>query len=233
MKKDRPKDRPSFKAYIAFWREEIETRYLKIMKPAARFLSKSGVDPNLMTAVGCFFNGLAGLVYAHGAFFWAAWVVLIAGLCDTLDGLIARLTHKQSAYGAFFDNILDRYSDLFLFLGMAYFFMSDETLYGFAWNIRIKSGFWPIIWIILALSGSFLVSYTRARAEGLGLECKQGIMQRPELLVLLILGSWFSALPRAGFLIFEITLGLLAILTHLTALQRIVYIRKRLMARSK
>jgi CDP-diacylglycerol--glycerol-3-phosphate 3-phosphatidyltransferase len=78
-----------------------------------------------------------------------------------------------------------------------------------------------------------MVSYTRARAEGLGLECKQGIMQRPERLVFLILGSWLSALPRAGLLIFEIILGLLAILTHLTALQRIVYIRKRLMARSK
>jgi hypothetical protein len=69
MKRDKSKGRPLFKAYVAFWREEIETRYLKIMKPAARFLSKSGVDPNLMTVVGCFFNWLAGLVYAHGAFF--------------------------------------------------------------------------------------------------------------------------------------------------------------------
>jgi CDP-diacylglycerol--glycerol-3-phosphate 3-phosphatidyltransferase len=233
MKKNKSKGSPSLGPFFTYWRGEIEERYLRFMKPVGRYLAVSGVDPDLMTIVGCFFNGLAGLVYAHGAFFWAAWVVLIAGLCDTLDGLIARLTHKQSANGAFFDSIMDRYSDLFLFLGMAYFFVSDETLYGFAWNIRIKSGFWPIILIILALSGFFLVSYTRARAEGLGLECKKGIMQRPELLVLLILGSWLSALPRAGFLIFEITLGLLAMLTHLTALQRIVYIRKRLMARSK
>ncbi|RPI77843.1 MAG: CDP-alcohol phosphatidyltransferase family protein [Desulfobacteraceae bacterium] len=233
MKKDKLKNRPSFRAYVAFWREEIETRYRHIMKPVARYFADSGIDPDLMTVVGCFFNGLAGLVYAQGAFFWAAFVVLIAGLCDTLDGLIARLTHKQSAHGAFVDSIMDRYSDLFLFLGMAYFFMSDETLYGFFRHSRIQTGFWPMIWIILALSGSYLVSYTRARAEGLGLECKPGIMQRPERLVLLILGSWLSALPRAGLLIFEITLGLLAILTHLTALQQIVYIHKRLIARSK
>jgi len=233
MKKNKSKGSPSLGPFFVYWRGEIEERYLRFMKPIGRYLADSGVDPDLMTVVGCFFNGLAGLVYAQGAFFWAAWVVLIAGLCDTLDGLIARLTHKQSAKGAFFDSIMDQYSDLFLFLGLAYFFVSNETLYGFARNIRIQSGFWPMIWIILALSGSFMVSYTRARAEGLGLECKQGIMQRPERLVLLILGSWLSALPRAGFLIFEIILGLLAILTHLTALQRIVYIRKRLMARSK
>jgi CDP-diacylglycerol--glycerol-3-phosphate 3-phosphatidyltransferase len=233
MKKDKPKDRPSFRTYIAFWREEIEARYLNIMKPAARFLSKSGVEPNLMTMIGCFFNLLAGIVYANGAFFWAAWVALLAGLCDTLDGQIARLTHKQSAYGAFFDSVLDRYSDLFLFLGMAYFFVSNETLFGFTWNVRVKMSPWPIVLIMLALSGSFLVSYTRARAEGLDLECKIGLMQRPERLALLVLGSWLSALPGAGLVIFEISLGLLAILTHLTAVQRIMYIRKRLMARSR
>ena len=163
---------------------------------------------------------------ARAVFFWAAWVVLLAGICDTLDGHIARQTKKNNPFGAFFDSTLDRYSDMFLFVGLAYFYAGGSAFSPA--ETQSQASAWTVVVIVLAIAGSFMVSYTRARAESLGVQCKAGMMQRPERITLLIMGSLLGSLPVAGAVFMKITLILLAVSVNLTALYRMFYVRNRL-----
>jgi CDP-diacylglycerol--glycerol-3-phosphate 3-phosphatidyltransferase len=157
-------------------------------------------------------------------------VVVLAGTCDVLDGQLGRQTGKDSPFGAFLDSTLDRFGEVFIFLGLAWYFSCGSAFLA-------EEGVTPtdfrsplaLIFIILAMAGSFMVSYTRARAEGLGVECKGGWMQRPERITLLILGSLLGAIPMIGQFIMELTLLLLAILSNVTALQRLIYVRNQLL----
>ena len=167
----------------------------------------------------------AGVLYSQGRFFWAAWVVLFAGICDTLDGQIARQTNKNNPFGAFFDSTLDRYSDMFLFVGLAYYYAGGTSL---SLEIHGQASPWTVVVIILAIAGSFMVSYTRARAEGLGVQCKAGMMQRPERITLLIIGSLLGSVPAVGPLLMKLTLVVLAVSVNLTALYRMYYVRNHL-----
>ncbi len=203
---------------------------MKIIAPAGKFFVRTGVHPNILSIAGLVFSAVAGLVYSTGAFFWAAWVVVAAGICDTLDGLIARQTGKASLFGAFLDSTLDRYSDMFVLLGLVYYFSGGSSLFvnqpGWAGG---ETNPWTVLILFLAMTGSFMVSYTRARAEGLGVECQQGMMQRPERMVLLIIGSLLGAIPVVGLVLLKGILLILAITTHVTALHRIITVRKHIL----
>jgi CDP-diacylglycerol--glycerol-3-phosphate 3-phosphatidyltransferase len=195
-------------------------RFRLLVEPLANGLSRMGVSPNALSCAGVALSGLSGWIYGTGSFFLGALVAALAGICDTLDGQIARAAGKESAFGAFLDSTLDRFGELLIFLGLAWHFSGGS-------DSDARSP-WAVIFILLSVGGSFLVSYTRARAEGLGIECKVGWMQRPERLVLLIAGSLLGAIPAIGWIFMMLTLFLLAVSSNLTALQRILHIRRRL-----
>ncbi len=205
-------------------------RYFKIVGPVADLFARAGIHPNILSIAGLLLSVAAGLIYCHGSFFWASWIVVLAGICDTLDGRIARQTNKKSDFGAFFDSTLDRYSDMFLFIGLAYYFAGGRPFV-----MPLQAGAspevspWTVTAIIFAIAGSFMVSYTRARAEGLGLECKAGMMQRPERITLLVIGSLLGSIPVVGILLLKLALLALAISTNLTAGYRIMFIKNRML----
>ncbi len=203
---------------------------MKILSPVGNFLARVGVHPHILTVTGLVLSALAGLGYCNGSFFWAAWVLVLAGSCDALDGQIARQTDKKSQFGAFMDSTLDRYSDMFPLLGLAYYFAGGPAFYGSASGTQGgDSEYWTVIITVLAITGSFMVSYTRARAEALGMSCKKGLMQRPERITLLIIGSLLGAIPGIGTLLMKATLIVLALSTNVTAIHRMYYVKQQLL----
>lgn len=215
---------------LVFISEKNRARYLRIIAPVGNLFSKMGVHPNVLSITGFVLSLVAGVIYSTGSFFWAAWVVVLAGTCDALDGQIARQTQKNSPFGAFFDSTLDRYSDMFLFLGLAYYFSGGASPLGFTGTgLERETSPWTVVIIILAIVGSFMVSYIRARAGSLGLECKKGLMQRPERITLLVIGSLLGSIPKVGPVLITITLLILAISSNLTVLYRVFFIRDQLL----
>jgi CDP-diacylglycerol--glycerol-3-phosphate 3-phosphatidyltransferase len=211
-------------ARIVFISDRNRERYLRAVRPLGNFFASTGVHPNILSIAGLVLSGGSGFLYSQGRFFWAAWVVLLAGICDTLDGQIARQAEKNSPFGAFFDSTLDRYSDMLLFIGLAYYFSG-----GYSPSASdAQASPWTVIAIVLAIAGSFMVSYTRARAEGLGLQCNAGMMQRPERITLLIMGSLLGSIPAVGTFLLKLTLIVLAVSVNLTALYRMHYVRNHL-----
>lgn len=173
----------------------------------ARKLQAARITPNMVSIGGFILTILSALIIGNGAFVVGAIVLSIAAINDMLDGALARLT-QPSTFGAFLDSTLDRYSESITCFGLMYFFMTRP---GHEMELML---------VFLMLVGSLMVSYTRARAEGLNVECNAGLLQRPERVVLLIAG-----LLLPGVLV--PILWILAILSNFTALQRIyeVYIR--------
>jgi CDP-diacylglycerol--glycerol-3-phosphate 3-phosphatidyltransferase len=147
-------------------------------------------------------------------FFWAGIFIILAGTCDVLDGRLARDTGKGSIYGALFDSTIDRYSEIIVFLGLAWYYYGPSKA--------------TVMIILLAVAGSMMVSYTRARAEGLGLECKVGIMQRQHRITLLAAGAILAAIPGTKHVTMLASIWIIAILANVTAVQRVIYIRGQL-----
>ena len=167
----------------------------------AYYLHQLGITPNGLTYSGFALTIVTALVLATGAFRWGGILLLLAALFDMLDGAVARFTKQMSTFGAFLDSTLDRYSESVTFLALAYFF-SHST------STRTE-----LVLIMFILVGSLMVSYTKARAEALQVECKAGWLQRPERIIILVIGlivGWLTPI-----------LWLLAIFTNFTALQRI------------
>ncbi len=164
-------------------------------------LHQMGVTPNTVTIAGFVLTLLSTVMFATGNLFWGGFVLWAAAMFDMLDGDLARYANQTSKFGAFLDSTLDRYAESITFLGLAVYF-------------SYESGSQTELFLIfLTLIGSWMVSYTRARAEGLGLECKVGILQRPERLTILIAGLILGLVSPA--------LWILAIFTNVTSLQRI------------
>jgi CDP-diacylglycerol--glycerol-3-phosphate 3-phosphatidyltransferase len=181
----------------------------------AHALHKLGITPNALTYTGFLLTAITALFLANGLFRWGGLLLLIAAVFDMLDGAVARFTKQMSTFGAFLDSTLDRYSESVTLLAMAFFYsqqLSTRT---------------ELILIVVILVGSFMVSYTKARAEALQIDCKAGILQRPERIVLLIVGLF------TGWL--QPVLWIMAILTNFTACQRIyeVYWRTHQLQQSK
>jgi phosphatidylglycerophosphate synthase len=168
-------------------------------------LGRSPLTPNQVTVVGVVLTFFAAALIAFGQLRWAGLVLILAGTCDILDGALARSTHAAYPYGAFLDSTLDRYSEGAVYLGLAAYFVT----------IQPPLQEWLILATLAALAGSFLVSYVRARAQSLGFTCKTGLFQRPERVVATLIGLLFG-----GYVLYVIVF-LLAIVTNITALQRI------------
>jgi CDP-diacylglycerol--glycerol-3-phosphate 3-phosphatidyltransferase len=168
-------------------------------------LGRVPVTPNQITVVGVALTFVAAVLAALGYLRWAGVVLIFAGTFDILDGALARSSGRAYPYGAFLDSTLDRYSEGAIYMGLAAYF---STMGGPLQR-------WLILATVAALAGSFLVSYVRARAQSLGFTCDSGLFARPERVVVTVVGLIF------GGVVLYVVVFLLAILTNLTALQRI------------
>jgi CDP-diacylglycerol--glycerol-3-phosphate 3-phosphatidyltransferase len=189
----------------------------RIIDPLVHRLIRMKVHPNAISTVGFSTTLVAGLLYHLDHVRSAGLLVLLGGAIDIVDGRVARESGLESEFGAFYDSTLDRISEVVVFVGLA-------SLYN---TIRADVEDVAMVYVILvALGGSLMVSYTRARAESLGFECKVGLMQRAERVVLLGLGSLAFGLAWDG-LALDLIIITVAVLTNLTALQRIVWVYQR------
>jgi CDP-diacylglycerol--glycerol-3-phosphate 3-phosphatidyltransferase len=181
------------------------SRYFE--QPVARFFATIGLSPNGVTLLGLAGAGVAAYLISQG-WFWAGGVaVLAAGILDMFDGALARMTGKASKFGALLDSVVDRVSEVVVLLGLLVYYVSTGSDLG-------------AVLVYVALSGSIMVSYLRARSEGLGIECEVGIMTRPERVALtglgLIAGHWQPVIVL-------VVLGVIAGLTTFTSLQRLFH----------
>src|SRR5690349_12076917 len=167
-----------------------------------RWLALSRIHPNVLTFIGLLINCVAAWLFAQGKFFTAGMVVLGAALFDMVDGRVARATDRVTRFGGFFDSVLDRYSDLALFFGLLVYYA----------NINRNS---YIVLTALVITGSVMVSYTRARAENSIPSCKVGFLERPERIVLVIIGALFDRMAPV--------LWIIAVLANLTVVHRMVF----------
>ncbi len=180
-------------------------------KPLGSAAKKIPFTPNTLTLVGFIITIYASYVLMKDLR-TGGILVLAGGVFDILDGVVARVNGKSSKFGAFLDSVLDRYSDAIILLAIA-------------WNLDAKMEHVGVLICLGCLIGSFLISYTRARAEGLGIECKHGLMERPERVVVISFGA------IAGLII--PVLWILLILTHITVFQRMYHVWKALSVRNK
>ena len=230
-------------------RVKLQFGIYRVIDPFVKLLLKIGFTPNTVTVIGFLLNIGVAVIFVKGGedhnrgdlsyVGWAGALVLFAGLFDMLDGQVARLGKMSSSFGALLDSVLDRYSELFMFLGICYYLVAHHY-------------FVSSLFAFIGLIGSMMVSYTRARAEGLGIECKGGLMQRPERVVLVgasalacgILSNyiggnfkWFvKGIPFHLFetmSVFTIPLTVLAILTNVTAYNRLIDAKRALDAKDK
>jgi CDP-diacylglycerol--glycerol-3-phosphate 3-phosphatidyltransferase len=200
------------------------------LDPVARGLARLGVRADHVTALGLVLSLGAALAFFEGWFRQGAFLAALAGLCDVLDGEVARRSGVRSKFGAFLDSTLDRLSEGLVLTGLAGFYiinLVDLALDPSLVAEQVARGLEPRTWAavaliaMVALVGSFVVSYTRARAEGLGLDCKVGWFERPERLMLVIVAGLFGVGP-----VMPGALLLLAILSFATAAQRVVHVWK-------
>ena len=211
------------------YRDFLQKLIYKVIDPVVKGMIKVGITPNFITTTGLLLNIVAAAIFIYAGYAGAdalryvgigGGVVLFAGLFDMLDGRVARVGNRVSRFGAFYDSVLDRYSELFTLFGIIFFLM----LKGYV--------VWAIV-AFVALIGSIMVSYVRARAEGLGLDCKVGLMQRPERVVLTALGAIFCGVfahidAFDPVLILAVPLALIALLANATAFVRIAHCRRLL-----
>jgi CDP-diacylglycerol--glycerol-3-phosphate 3-phosphatidyltransferase len=227
-------------------RTNLQLGIYRVIDPFVKVLIKVGLTPNAVTLIGFLLNVGVAVIFIWGAeegnrddlseVGWAGALILFAGLFDMLDGQVARLGNMKSVFGALFDSVLDRYSELIMFLGICYYLVANHY-------------FLSSIFAFIALIGSMMVSYVRARAEGLGVEIKGGLMQRPERVVTIgvfallcgvasnyIGGDYKLFVPGIKYHVFEtmsiftFPITLLAVLTNITAFKRLMDAKKALIA---
>lgn len=217
------------------YRDWLQQIIYKIINPLIKGMIKVGITPNFITTTGFLLNILAAGVLVYGGMYasdagynylgWAGGIILFAGLFDMMDGRVARMGNMSTSFGALYDSVLDRYSELVTFFGICYF-------------LFLKGYFIGSVIAFIALIGSLMVSYVRARAEGLNIECKVGFMQRPERVVLTSLGALFCGIFSSTtafdpMYILLVPIGLIAILANVTAFVRIDHCRKVMMKQDK
>jgi CDP-diacylglycerol---glycerol-3-phosphate 3-phosphatidyltransferase len=188
----------TFTDYLRLW-------FKWVLDPLGRFFNRLGITPNMMTMLGLLGNTVGAVFLARGEMLTGGIFVLLMTPIDALDGTMARLRGEASDFGAFVDSVSDRYSELIIYGGLLYHFLTvGDRLGGML--------------VFGAAAGSVLVSYVKARAEGLGYQAKVGILTRAERYLVLAPSLVFNQL--------FIGLGIIAVLANITALQRIWYVRK-------
>jgi phosphatidylglycerophosphate synthase len=174
----------------------------KAVEGIVRAFAASRINPNLLTFIGSAINAVAAYLFATDYFRWAGLTVILAGIFDLTDGRVARHTGRVTPFGGFFDSVMDRYSDLVLLIGLLVY-------YG-----RVNR-FGYVTLVAVAMIGSVMVSYSRARAENLIPSCKVGFLERPERVVLIIIGALGDRM--------EAVLWVIAVLSNLTVVHRVVH----------
>ncbi|HEV2494283.1 MAG TPA: CDP-alcohol phosphatidyltransferase family protein [Terriglobia bacterium] len=164
--------------------------------------AKAGINPNVLTFIGFSINVFAAYLFAYGYFRWAGVAIFLAAIFDLTDGPVARLTKRVTPFGGFFDSVLDRYSDLILLIGLLIY-------YG-----RINR-FWYVTLVAVAMIGAVMTSYTRARAENLIPSCKVGFLERPERIVLILIGAFSLRMAPV--------LWVIVVLSNVTVLHRVLH----------
>ena len=194
----------------------LKNGYLRLMDPIANFLVRRRIHPNTITIVGTVFMAAGGVLYGTGHIMTGGWLIGITALSDVLDGMVARKGNKASVYGAFLDSTLDRVSDGVVLGGLAVFY---------ALNTQHRS-VWMVVVCLTAIIGAFVTSYTRAKADSLGLDAKVGLLQREERVVLLSAPQSFFGLTLNGWVLAGI-ISLLAVTAWITVVQRMLYVYSR------
>ena len=211
------------------YRDFLQKIIYWIINPLIKGMVRVGVTPNFITTTGFVLNVAAAILLVYAALNnphelsylgWAGAIILFAGLFDMMDGRVARVGDMSSTFGALYDSVLDRYSELVTLFGISVWFSNA----GYVWGSIIT---------YVALIGSIMVSYVRARAEGLDIDCKVGLMQRPERVVLTAAGLIFTGIfaDTKSFdpvLILIVPLLLIAVLANLTAFWRIIHCYRQL-----
>lgn len=174
----------------------------KVIVLIVRGLAITRISPNALTFIGLLINIGAAVLLAFGQFRWAGVVIIGAGIFDMVDGRVARETNQVTRFGGFFDSVLDRYSDLALLMGLLVYYAS------------IGRNFYVVLTAVV-MTASVMISYTRARAENTIPQCKVGFMERPERIVLVILGCLFERMAPV--------LWIIAVLGNLTVIHRMIY----------
>ena len=223
--------------------DKIKASAYKALNPFIFIIKKTGISPNGLTTVGFLINISSAVVLVIGAevgerndytyLTWFGIITLLAGLFDMLDGQLARQTGQTSKFGALYDSVIDRYSELVMFLGICYYLVSHDY-------------FTSSLFAFIAMTGSIIVSYVRARAESLGVECKVGLMQRPERILTIgitailagiashyfgtfkLVVEWLPFPLFENISIFTIPIFIMAILTNYTAFQRLNHCYKKM-----
>lgn len=203
---------------VKLW-EAIQRGYLRVIAPVADWMVKRRINPNTITTVGTVCSMSAGVIYATGHISVAGWVLGLTALFDVLDGTVARRTGRSTVFGAFYDSTLDRVADGAVLGGLAVFFARNDVHHSVpGWTST------PMVGVLLmGIIGTFLTSYTRARAESLGIDAKVGILQRPERVTLLSAPQAFFGLALNGWVLITICI-LLSVTAWITAIQRIAYV---------
>lgn len=207
------------------YRDYLQKLIYTLINPIIKGMIKMGITPNMVTTIGFVGNVIAAFLFIHASqltpisigFSWIGWggaILLFSGLFDMMDGRLARLGNMSTTFGAFWDSTLDRYSELFSLFGI--------TLY-----LMTASGIWAGVITFLALVGSIMVSYVRARAEGLGIECKVGLMQRPERVVVTALAAIITGITSNLWWLIG-GMALIAVLANITAFWRVAHCYKQL-----
>jgi len=226
------------------WKQSGQSLVYSLFNPFIKLLMKLGVTPNMVTVMGLLLNIFATVIFVYGAetadrndhsyVVWAGLAILVGGLMDMIDGRLARVANMESDYGALFDSVLDRYSEMIMFLGICYYLIAHDF-------------FLSSLFAFIALIGSVMVSYTRARAEGLGANAAVGIMQRPERILVIGISALLTGAASAIFgaeykimvdwlpfslfepiTVFTFPIFLLAAAANITAVRRLLHAKKEL-----
>jgi CDP-diacylglycerol--glycerol-3-phosphate 3-phosphatidyltransferase len=180
----------------------LDPVFLKIY---SLFFKNKVINPNIFTIAGMVFAIISSFCIALGFLLFGAIFLFVSGFFDLMDGALARNTGNVTIFGAFLDSVFDRYSDLFIMFGLFIFFaMQGDTLYA--------------ILTFFASIGIAIIPYAKARAEASSIQCNTGILERPERLIILFIGLLFNLLPYVVIV--------LAVLTHVTVIQRILFVKK-------
>lgn len=221
------------------FRDSLQQGIYFVINPFVRFLIRIGVTPNMVTTIGLLGNIAAALIFVYAGYTatstdmkydlltWGGVVIILFSMFDMLDGQVARLGNMTSTFGAMYDSVLDRYCELFTLGGLSYYLIQTGYIIG-------------ALITFVALVGSIMVSYVRARAEGLGLECKVGFMQRPERVVVTTIGAFATGVTGMcvdpekfnAVIILIVCMSVIAVFANITAFARVNHCR-RLLANRK
>ncbi len=192
---------------------------MRIINSMVRGLASAGVHPNILTTIGVSINVFCAVLFGLGEFFWAGIVLIVANLFDMLDGNVARQSGNVTKFGGFLDSSLDRLSDMAAFLGIMMFYAGNSGQHSLL-NVFLAG---------VGMIGSVMVSYTTARSEGLGVKANVGFLQRPERIVLLIIGALSTWDWNSNFFLFNRmpqVLWVLAVGSIWTLIHRMYFIWK-------